>query len=451
MARSTRNGFEAALVLALAACGGGGASPSAEVVVDTVEGVERWTYGASPAAELAWTADTVALIGDALGEEEYQFGSLAATGVRGDARGHVLALDRQGARILEYGPDGRHVATYGRKGGGPGELQFPGELEIGPGDTIWVTDFMNRRLTGYPRGGGDPRVVPYPDAGTFPSSKVAALPGGFLQTVGTFGPPDGEEEERGEPLIRYDAMLQPLDTLWTAPPEPTDVVELNMGERRLMMMLGQQFWPGFTWWARSDGSVVVSDTAEYLIRIVGPDGAVRQVIRRDPPARATTEADREAFRRRTLAEADSGGGITLGSGGPDAATQRRMAEERLEKTTYAPVIPRIRGIRVDPADRIWVAVTADEDAFATARIDLYDADGTLLGEIRGMDLPAGFAGTDRLLSVRTDELGVAQVVVRRVPELAWAGTATGSRDARIDPVPGGGHLPGARAGTSGGR
>ena len=162
-------------------------------------------------------------------------------------------------------------------------------------------------------------------------------------------------------------------------------------------------------------------TAEYLVRILGPDGAVRRILRRDPPARPTSDADREAFRRRTLADADSGRGISFGSGGPDEAGQRRIAEERLEKTTYAPFIPRIRGIRVDPADRLWVAVTAEDDPFGTDRIDLYDRDGTLLGEIRGLELPAAFAGTDRLLSVRTDELGVAQVVVVRVPELGWGG------------------------------
>ncbi len=52
-------------------------------------------------------------------------------------------------RVLEYDPDGGHVATYGREGEGPGELKRPLGVAIGPGDTVWVNDPVNRRVTGY--------------------------------------------------------------------------------------------------------------------------------------------------------------------------------------------------------------------------------------------------------------------------------------------------------------
>lgn len=401
--------------VAVAGCGDGAGAATPDVLVDTVQGAERLSYGAA-GPTLEWTVDTVAVIGEAMGEDEYQFGSLPSEGVTGGLDGHVLALDRQAGRVLEYGPDGRHVATYGRKGSGPGELTFPGGMDLGPGDTLWVTDLMNRRLTGFPRQGGDPRTIPYADVGAFPSARVEAVSGGFLQTVGAFGRSEAEAE-RGVPLVRFDRQLQPADTLWVAPPEPTDVVQTELNGRRMILNMTQEFWPDFAWRALSDGGVVVSDTADYLVRVLNPDGSVRRVIRRDPPARATTEEDREAVKRRVLAEADSGQGISFGGSGPDPAAQRRMAEQRIEKMTFASRIPRIRGLRVDPADRIWVAVTSDADPTQTERIDVYDRDGRLLGELRDFPFPSGFAGSDRLLTVRTDELGVPQLVVMRVPQM----------------------------------
>lgn len=401
---------------AMAGCGNGAGPATAELVVDTVEGAERLSYGAEGGAALEWTVDTVAVIGEAMGEDEYQFASLTPELVSGGPDGHVFALDRQGGRVLEYGPDGRHVATYGRKGNGPGELTFPGALDLGPGDTLWVTDLMNRRLTGFPRGGGDPRTIPYPDVGAFPSARVEALPAGFLQTVGAFGRSEAESA-KGVPLVRFDRQLQPADTLWVAPPEPTDVVQTEMNGRRMILNMTQEFWPDFHWRALSDGGVVVSDSAEYLIRVLGADGSVRRIIRRDPPARATTDQDREAVKRRMLAQADSGQGISFGGSGPDPAAQRRMAEQRIEKMTFADRIPRILGLRVDPGDRIWVSVASDADPGQPERIDVYDPDGRLLGELRDFPFPAGFAGPDRVLTVRKDELEVPQVVVLRVPQM----------------------------------
>lgn len=425
--------FGLLIVAALGGCGGDGGPPSAEVVVDTVEGVIRLTHGEAPGPALGWTVDTVAVIGEVMGEEEYQFGRLSEDAVAGDGAGHVLVLDRQLVRVLEYGPDGRHVATYGRQGNGPGELSFPGSLDLGPGDTLWVTDMVNRRLTGYPRAGGDPRTIPYPDASSFPSAQVEAVPGAFLQSLAPFGPPEEGQEDRGEPLVRFDADLRPLDTLWTAPPEPSDVVQMELGGQGIVLRMASQFWPAFEWRALSDGSVVVADTVDYLLRVLDGDGTLRRVIRRDPPARATTEADREAVRQRVLAEADSGRGVTFGSGGPDREAQRRIAEERVSHMSFADRIPRIRGLRIDPADRIWVGVAADTAPAEVGRIDIYHRDGRLLGELHDVPLPAAFAGHDRLVSVWTDELGVPRLVVMQVPEMA-----AGDRDEGAESQPRGG-------------
>lgn len=423
---------EAVVVLlagSVAACGGGDAAPRTTAAVDTVEGVERWSYAAEPAAALDWSVDTVAVLGDAFAEDEYQFGEVTWERLAADREGNLFLLDRQGSRVLGYGADGRHLVTLGRKGEGPGELSQPLGLALGPGDTAWVSDFANRRLTGFPTDGGEPRVAPFDDDAGLPQPNFAVLDDGFLVSFRPmFGFPGGagfgggrggggsEDAPRRVPLVRLDRSLEAADTLWTIPEPPTDLVRLEMGDRLMVMMMSREFAPAFQWQPLSDGSVVVSDTSAYLLRLIGPDGITRRLIERAPAPRAVTEADREAVRARLRAQEQEGGtSIRMGGGGPDEATRLRMLEQRLEKMTFAEQVPRIVSLRVDPRDRIWVGVT-EEVPDSLARIDVYQADGTLLGELRGVAMPDVFLPDGRMGVLRTDEMDVQQVVLLRLEE-----------------------------------
>lgn len=416
----------ACAVLGLAACGGGPAPRSAGAVVDTVDGVPRVVYGTGAAQALGWTADPVFVVGDALAEDEYQFDEVSPSGLAGDAAGNVYVLDRQGGRVLKYGPEGRHLATYGRKGGGPGELGQPLGLAVGSGDTVWVTEFGiggTGRLTGFPQEGGEPRVISYPEQAGFPSPDIAVLVQGVFQSFRPMafrGGPGGARRSgddaagaapRTVPLLRLDADLQPRDTIWTRPEPPSDLVQLEMGGRSIVMMMPREFAPAIRWRVLSDGITVLSDSAAYLLRMIGPDGTLLRLIEREPAPRAVTETDREAARERVRsAESGGGGGIRIGGGGPDPATQRRILEQRLEKMTFAELVPRIVGLRVDPQDRIWVGVSEDV-AGEIDRIDIYDRDGTLLGELRDFPMPDVFLGSDRIGLLGRDELDVQQVTV----------------------------------------
>ena len=350
------------------------------------------------------------MIGEAMAEEAYQFALPGTDDLAGLPDGGVIVVDHQSARVLEYGPAGVHRTTYGRRGSGPGELQSPSGVAVEAADTVWVNDYRNRRLTGFPRTGGDPRVVPYTRGDVFPGFRIAVWEGGFFQVVGEIGPPG---EAIPEPLLRLDESLEPLDTLWFPRPEPIDLVHLQVPGREIVAGVPREFWPSFRWRALSTGRVVVTDSADYVFRILAGDGAVRRIIRHEPPARAVTEADREAARERALAE--SGFSVTAGGRGPDEETQRRMAEARVKAMTFGDRVPRIVALRVDRRDRIWVGVSEDS-ADVIQRIDVYEPDGTLLGELRGFPMPDAFSGPDRLLISRRGELDVPQVVILRVAE-----------------------------------
>lgn len=413
------------VLLVFCACGGE-QGQSAVVAMDTVDGAQWWSYAADPGPALDWSIDTLAVVGDAFAEDAYQFNDVTAQRLAGDGDGNLYVLDRQGSRVLKYDPEGRHLATYGREGEGPGELKEPLGLDVGPGDTVWVSDFTNGRITGYPQNGGAPRVLPYGEIGAVPSPNLVKLDDGFIQSFRPLfnfqgGPGGMERVASGDsgaattpriPLVRTDPTLETHDTLWSIPEPPTDMVQLEMGDRIMLLMMTREFMPAFQWDVLSDGTVVVADTAAYLLRLLDREGVVSRVIRRDPDPRTTTEADRELARQRLRNQQEGGTRISLGGGGPDNETQRRLLEQRLEKMTFAAVIPRIVSLRVDNDDRIWVGV-AEDVPDSIARIDIYEPSGDLVGELRDFPMPDVFLGRDGVGILRRDELDVQQVLLGR--------------------------------------
>ncbi|MFW6040186.1 MAG: hypothetical protein ACOC9N_03830 [Gemmatimonadota bacterium] len=407
-----------AILLAATACGdasGGGSEARLEAAVDTVEGVERRTYPAERAARLPWGFDTTAVLGGfGVDDPDYQFGSVADVGFAADSEGSLYLLDPEGIRVLGYAPDGSFLGTWGREGGGPGELGGgfgggPRAMDMGPGDTLWISDRANQRFTLFPVTEPEGQVVsvPMPQAQQRLAGKISVDTAGVLGVMSAFSFGPGEETDGlpSRPLARIGRDGEPGDTLWTFPAPVTDQVTITSGGNQLMMMMGQQFSPGSHWVRFSDGVVALADGPEYEIRFLAPDGAgaVEKILRREPAPRPTTEADRQAHLDSMLAP-------------PEEETRFNTAEirrQRAEATTFAEVIPRIVEMRVDTRDRLWVGVS-EETPGRIDRIDVYGRDGALLGELRETPMPSFFYGDGRAAILDTDELDVQQLHMLRL-------------------------------------
>jgi DNA-binding beta-propeller fold protein YncE len=71
------------------------------------------------------------------------------TGIARDAqRGRVFVADTYGHDIKVFDDDGRHLATWSKRGDGPGELNYPTHLAVSDGVLV-VTDSMNARVQGF--------------------------------------------------------------------------------------------------------------------------------------------------------------------------------------------------------------------------------------------------------------------------------------------------------------
>jgi hypothetical protein len=63
-----------------------------------------------------------------------------------DSHGNVYVTDSGNHRIQKYSPDGEFLASYGRKGQGPGEFQIMGGIAIDEKGRMCVTDRSTSRL-----------------------------------------------------------------------------------------------------------------------------------------------------------------------------------------------------------------------------------------------------------------------------------------------------------------
>lgn len=401
--------FGAALPL-VAGCGEGGAvDGGATVAVDTVDGVEVLRYPAARGPRLEGGPDTLFVLGGAAaGEEHYQFDQVPTDGLAGDAEGRLYVLDGQGKRVLVYDSTGRHVRTLGSEGSGPGELQGPSGLALGADGAVRVLDTGNRRLQLFGPDGEPRGSVPFPSDELAPAGKIEAPGDGWLATLSTFFFRPGEDIEAPPvPLVRFGPEGSVRDTLWTAPARPRRQVTMEGPSGPFFMLQTPTFFPRFRWAALSDGTVALSDTAAYVVHFVDAGGRRLRTLRRAPPPRPVTEADREAARERLRSEFSS----PPIPGLPDAEA---MLRQRLENMTFEDVVPRIQGLAVDGGDRLWVAVAGDSPGEGIDRIDLFDRTGRLVGEIRDPPFFPDLLYGDGLAALRDrDELDVQRVVVVR--------------------------------------
>lgn len=137
-------------VLILAGCGNAAdfvGSPSFSVT-DSAD-VEVVRNGGGPS--VPESSNVTLRIGTLEGDPAYQFFRLAAM-TRGSG-GEVYALDAGHGEVRVFDPEGRYLRSYGRRGDGPGELQFPTGLWV-LGDTLLVSDVQLGRVTLFgPEGG----------------------------------------------------------------------------------------------------------------------------------------------------------------------------------------------------------------------------------------------------------------------------------------------------------
>lgn len=355
---------------------------SGQVVVSNPD-APLWPEGA------AWRLTEELRIGALEEDGPELFGQIRSLAV--DDAGRIYVLESQAQEVRVFGPDGSHVRTIGRPGGGPGEFSEPALAEIGARGDLWVTDPDNNRVSVFDTAGAFVRSHPVP--GGF---IIVPWPGGFDRAGNYHYPvPDFSAGDFRMKLVKHDGDMQPADTL----SPPTDPVqrerfELTRGPSR--MIASVPFDAGFRWRLGQDGTLWGGLTGEYRIFELSADGdTIRSITRAFAPV-PVTRADRQQGIEDLEWFTEQGGEVDV--------SKIPSHKPAFETFTF------------DAEGRLWVwPVTGDEEGQA---LDVFDDQGRYLGRITSpvplASHPSPVISHDAVVAVTRSELDVPFVVRLRI-------------------------------------
>lgn len=380
-----RGSVALAVALLQAGCGGDRAESGWAGAVDTLPGgalrVSSPAEGIWP-ANGGWEVREDLRIGALEGTGPEVLGRVAALAV--DEAGRIYAAESQALEVRVFGPDGTHVRTIGRKGGGPGEFEDVSGLLWGPEGHLWLVDQRNGRY------------AVFDTAGAFLAHHRRRVGGMFWPWPGGFDP-DGRlvdvtfgRESTAPALVIGPPAGGPTDTV-SVPAFEGPTFELTEGGRRIMTA-PVPFAPTLRWRYDSRGFLWWGVTGRYRLHQVTLAGDTVRIVERawdpvpvSPAERDSAVAAMEWFTRQ--------GGVVEASRIPDGK-------------------PAFRHFHQDDRGHLWVVPSLPASPPVHAA-DLFDPEGRYLGRLElPFDLP--FAPVvfrdDRLYTVVQDEAGVPQLV-----------------------------------------
>ena len=393
-------------------------------------------------------------VGGASAPEGAFFQGFAPTGF--DGAGNLYVLDTQAGQVVIINPDGGLVRTVGRKGEGPGEFNLPGRIWVWRDGSFVVQDLGHTayqvfgatgELERFVRMGGGPmamvsgmRLVVRPD----PAGGALIAQGGpsFLRAMsGIFeqiAELTGESAELPEPgvddrgLERLDLtgevvsttpMLQAWRVARQDAQEQLGIEDLQDMSSLVGTMDDTQYYePPFLWDVLQDGSIAYYDSTAYAIKIIGPDGAVVDVLRRPfSPVPVTDLIRQETIdwaiqqfeeageNRETAALFDPDNPLT---GGMREALRKRAAER-----DFYLEVPVVTGLRATWDGAVWIKRIGEQPWDGKGPIDVFGADREYVGTFAGEDLemPVAFGPDGLVVYWEFDELDVPSIVVKRLP------------------------------------
>ncbi len=348
------------------------------------------------------SAEPTVAIGVIEGEAAYELFRVVGAAQLSDGRIVVAVGGAHEVRFFDA--EGRHLASVGREGSGPGEFTGMGMLLRLPGDSLLVYDFMQRRVSIVAPNaehvrdrnlltGGQPVlpvVIGYLGADAY-LARISSRP---------FGPPTdlplGEMRD-SIILLRITDNGAAWDTVLTVPGQILHVQNVEFGGRSVRLPMPPHYGPT-TAIGVVDDRITVGHATSYEVKEYGLDGTLQRILRTQQARLPVTPADVDSALARLRAQI---GEANLPSGFVDAQMSRPVADSMPAYTS---------NFTHDPDGNLWIGEFR-RPGDDVPRWSVFDRDGQLLGVVSG---PAGFrladVGRDYVLGVVEDDLEVERVV-----------------------------------------
>lgn len=395
---------------------------------------------AIPARDVALEGDPtdVYVVGALDGAEWEMFSNVRSVGF--DRADNLYVLDGQNLRVLVFDRAGEYVRQFGKRGGGPGELQAPMSMTVMPNDEIVINDLGNRAYITFSPTGEFIRTVPHAASLGMPLGSLQPHPLGILTRANPTPMMSAEGGRRVASLFVQPMVTdaQPITLLELPLPELQQLdVSGGSGSRRVAAVsMDPVFGARASYATLADGTTVLHHETEYSIRVLDRNGQSLRTLTRAIEPRRVTGSDRERWQERrasgeggapqtiaitaTSGSAGSGTSVTFGGGrsgggaGSGGGAPGGPIALDLDNIPFAEFMSVVTGLRADPQGRIWVQ-RRNTDALEAGPIDLLTREGRYIGTLPPQPLPGAFSATGLAAYVVRDELDVERVKVVRLP------------------------------------
>ncbi len=330
-------------------------------------------------------------LGTADGEAPYLFGRITGVAATDD---HLFVADQQGHTIRAYALDGTYRFTVATAGEGPGEVQQPCCLTLGPNGQLWARDNGNRRYVQYRlmADRAEPQATIRMDHGHFRSAAVTFDPEDNLIDIG--GGVEANGPRLGRARIHRSMTNETVRTVGIPEaPEgrvPMAEVPFNQG----IMFIQQPMGPSLRDAHGPGGDWAFTITDRYDVTWFDAAGDTLHVLTRDVTGPELSEEERMSARRSLQERIDR---MDVGlSDLPFGIPSRK---------------PALTTIFFDTNGRLWVQRSVEDGAPNEA--DVYARDGTLAQVVQwpaGIDLSSGHLTADTLYGIRQGSDTFPQVV-----------------------------------------
>jgi sugar lactone lactonase YvrE len=342
--------------------------------VETVDGVriihneKGGLWGKSPKVSL----ELVRKIGD-IDTEDENVAFNYPTDITVDKEGNIYVLDSGNTRIQKFGPDGKYLATIGRKGQGPGEFISPSSLDFDKDGNLVVTDTAQSRLHVIIGGGQDVKSIVLKDERLYGLRCLGSS--GFVGRASTYSIPMRNQPEKKIGEMRLFRKLDPDGHVTASFGELADFGEAitnATGNESEFDVDGRD-------------NVTVSFNAQNRIEKYSPDGKL--LWRADRPLNYGTAVKKKGSIDR------SGGGISMsapemnvcskgiavdGRGQAWVVTLQRQLKKEEEVQTSMMSVGGAGGVNNVSIKTTGNTELRTTDAF---KLEVFAEDGVLLGEI----------------------------------------------------------------------
>ena len=392
----TRRLVAAPLLFALAACATG---EGADVTVRDSAGIQIVDNPGADAQLPQWTVDAEprVAIGVLEGEPAYQLDQVRASVLHGD---RIMVANGGSMELRAFDLGGKHLATGGRKGGGPGEFQGIRWMARFDGDSVIIYDPNNRRFSIFSLDAQfgrsfAPEEQFFGVAGRLADGSFVLPPTLVFST--SDGPRNGLVRDSAR-VIRVSATGASPDTLLVVIGGETYIQTSSSGGQVTSMWVRTAPFAHNTTIAVGDSIFYTATSDRYEISGWAPDGRLVRLIRRDIQPGAVSQADIDRYKQQQLDNTRSD-------------NDRRELEKALAEMPYPDRMPAHGPIRMDDDGNLWVQ---DYSPWTTepTRWTVFDEEGRAIGTVT---LPPRFTvhqiGSDYVLGMIRDDLDVEQVVV----------------------------------------